>query len=128
MLVLKFEQEKMDLLEGQKRRELALQISQRRIDGIQAEVAAAAREAVAEAEACAICADRPRSVVVLPCSHASFCDQCVATYLSNGGDTCPICRTRIGRAITYFRRFMNILGTNRISRALFWIFCRVGRN
>ena len=52
-----------------------------------------------EAKACAVCLDRERSTVLLPCGHVVLCSEC-----ARSGDIvdCPICRAHIDRVMDVF--------------------------
>ena len=47
--------------------------------------------------ACSVCLDQPRCVVILPCGHVCTCRSCTEQLLS-----CPICRMTIERYVPIF--------------------------
>lgn len=48
------------------------------------------QNALANAESCSICFERPRDTAPMPCGHLFFCFQCIYPM-----KTCPICRADI---------------------------------
>ncbi|XP_003741350.1 uncharacterized protein LOC100900628 [Galendromus occidentalis] len=55
-----------------------------------------------ESRLCVICADRMRSVLIMPCRHFSFCDPCLTQALEDKPH-CPICRQHVRKKITVFQ-------------------------
>ena len=56
--------------------------------------AKAAAESAQDSLTCAICFERPRAVVYLPCAHLSACADCDGA-LEAAGEPCPICRQAV---------------------------------
>lgn len=48
-----------------------------------------------ESQKCVVCLDRPRNVVLLPCSHLALCNECCAR-MSDSTD-CPVCRAAVAQ-------------------------------
>lgn len=59
-----------------------------------------AEAAAVEARACTICLANLRNVALLPCSHASYCEECV-DQLRRNGSTCPACTAAITDVVSY---------------------------
>ena len=43
---------------------------------------------------CVVCMERPAKTVMVPCGHASYCEECAKRLLSTVG-SCAICRAKI---------------------------------
>ena len=43
---------------------------------------------------CIVCRDRPRTEVLLPCSHMSMCEECLDQMVDNVF-RCPVCRSEV---------------------------------
>lgn len=84
--------------------EEALKAMKAQMDAWGREQVARTSEITAEAQqnllTCRICYDRPRNVVVLPCSHAQYCAVCIAKVLCTSRK-CPTCREMITRFIHF---------------------------
>ena len=68
-----------------------------RLREVKTEKAAAEREA-SEATSqleCAVCMDKPRDCVYLPCAHMATCGACDERITASGGGECPVCRAAI---------------------------------
>lgn len=53
-----------------------------------------------EAQACQICLEKPHNVVIFPCLHAHYCEQCLVAH-SKINHTCPTCRAAITGTLRY---------------------------
>lgn len=51
--------------------------------------------------ACAICFENEAIMVLNPCGHAKFCNQCIQQHMENS-PVCPICRSRIESTIRIY--------------------------
>lgn len=52
---------------------------------------------------CSICLERFKpSIVILPCSHMCFCDDCYDTVRKEKVSSCPICRENIEGFMTVY--------------------------
>ena len=58
-------------------------------------------DAAAQAAPCAVCMDKPRDAVLVPCGHASMCFAC-ATAVMAANRRCPICRARAENHVRLF--------------------------
>ena len=58
-------------------------------------------DAQAQAAACAVCLDRPRNAVLVPCGHAALCVDCAASVMA-ASRRCPICRARAESHVRLF--------------------------
>jgi len=45
-----------------------------------------------DAQCCCICAERPRTDIILPCGHFVLCRECTCSYVDSGETVCPICK------------------------------------
>ena len=50
---------------------------------------------------CVVCMERPSKTAMVPCGHASFCEECAKRLQSTVGK-CAICRTKIQTVINIF--------------------------
>ena len=50
---------------------------------------------------CVVCMERPSKTAMVPCGHASFCEECAKRLLSTVGK-CAICRTKIQTVMNIF--------------------------
>ena len=41
---------------------------------------------------CAVCAEKPRDTVLLPCRHACLCAGCARAIMGGARRECPVCR------------------------------------
>lgn len=57
-------------------------------------------EAIEEARTCKICLAEPHNVVLLPCSHACYCEECVEKVRKTS-KKCPACRAVITGTMRY---------------------------
>jgi len=69
------------------------------------EDAKAAKDKLEDFITCTICAENPRSTLVLPCSHFVMCNSCAEEWKRLNG-TCPTCRSPIKDLMSGI--FMNI--------------------
>lgn len=56
---------------------------------------------------CIICYNRPRAVILLPCRHGGFCEECLRRHLfikpaHRGGRACPLCRRPIREVVRMY--------------------------
>lgn len=82
----------------------ALQISQLEKESIEANVRNRFEEEKdllrEELQSCRICLRNPRNVVIMPCLHAQYCEDCVDKHQTNH-NTCPTCRGIIRGKLPY---------------------------
>ena len=50
---------------------------------------------------CVVCMERPSKTAMVPCGHASFCEECAKRLQSTVGK-CAICRTKIQTVMNIF--------------------------
>lgn len=55
---------------------------------------------LSEARACKKCRERPHNMVVIPCSHATYCSECSEDH-SKTSSSCPICAGPIKDTLRY---------------------------
>lgn len=60
----------------------------KKFDEEKEQLEAAARD---KARACHMCMEKPHNVMVFPCSHAHYCEDCADTFLKSS-NTCPTCK------------------------------------
>ena len=58
-------------------------------------------DAAAQAAPCAVCMDKPRDAVLVPCGHASMCFSCASAVMA-ANRRCPICRARAENHVRLF--------------------------
>lgn len=58
-------------------------------------------DAQGQAASCAVCLDRPRNAVLVPCGHAALCVDCAASVMA-ASRRCPICRARAESHVRLF--------------------------
>ena len=73
----------------------------RRVSAPAAPAAERGPDAAAQAAPCAVCMDKPRDAVLVPCGHASMCFAC-ATAVMAANRRCPICRARAENHVRLF--------------------------
>lgn len=54
-----------------------------------------------EIDRCTVCYDKPSTVLLDPCRHCIFCEECVKDYLKTN-DKCPLCRGVIEKGFIIF--------------------------
>ena len=54
-----------------------------------------------EKNSCVVCMERPSKTAMVPCGHASFCEECAKRLQTTVGK-CAICRTKIQTVINIF--------------------------
>ena len=54
-----------------------------------------------EKKTCVVCMERPSKTAMVPCGHASFCEECAKRLQSTVGK-CAICRARIQSVINIY--------------------------
>ena len=54
----------------------------------------------ASSKKCIICDENEPNILLSPCNHAHFCENCIKTW-SNTNNTCPTCRVQITNKIIY---------------------------
>jgi hypothetical protein len=54
-----------------------------------------------EIDRCTVCYDKPSTVLLDPCRHCIFCEECIKDYLKTN-DKCPLCRGVIEKGFIIF--------------------------
>ncbi|KAH7290239.1 hypothetical protein KP509_30G038000 [Ceratopteris richardii] len=54
-----------------------------------------------ELVACQICTRNARNIIILPCLHAQFCQQCLEAHKAQNDSSCPACRGPIRALLPY---------------------------
>jgi len=54
-----------------------------------------------EIDRCTVCYEKPSTVLLDPCRHCIFCDECIKDYLKTN-DKCPLCRGVIEKGFIIF--------------------------